>query len=208
MSVRTALLLSSALLLSAPLLAAAPSDPDQRADALIKEMTRAEKLQLVLGYFGTDMPSKNYTRVEGSVPYSAGYVPGIERLHIPAQSQTDAGVGVATQRGPHPRERTTLPSGLATAATWNPQRAFEGGAMIGDEARRSGFNVQLAGGVNLMREPRNGRNFEYGGEDPLLAGTMVGNAIKGIQSNHIVSTMKHYGFNDQETSRTRVDVKI
>ena len=212
MSVRSVLLLSSALMLSAPLLAAAPADPDQRADALIKEMSRAEKLQLVFGYFPTDMPGKNWKKQDipggGGVPNSAGYVPGIERLHIPAQSQTDAGIGVATQRSPHPRQRTTLPSGVATAATWNPQRAFEGGAMIGDEARRSGFNVQLAGGVDLMREPRNGRNFEYGGEDPLLAGTMVGNTIKGIQSNHIISTMKHYAFNDQETSRFHVDVKI
>ena len=213
MSAKRALLLSSALLaFSAPLLAAAPADPDQRADALIKEMSRAEKLQLVFGYFPTDFPSKNWKKQDipggGGVPESAGYIPGIEHLHIPAQSETDAGVGVATQRGPNPRERTSLPSGMATAATWNPQRAFDGGAMIGDEARRSGFNVQLAGGVNLMREPRNGRNFEYGGEDPLLAGTMVGNAIKGIQSAHIVSTMKHYGFNDQETSRTKVDVKI
>ncbi len=73
--------------------------------------------------------------------------------------------------------------------------------MIGDEARRSGFNVMLAGGVNLMRDPRNGRNFEYGGEDPLLAGTMVGEQVRGIQSNHIISTIKHYALNDQETDR-------
>ena len=64
--------------------------------------------------------------------------------------------------------------------------------MIGSEARASGFNVMLAGGVNLMREPGNGRNFEYGGEDPLLAGTMVGALVRGIQSNHIVSTVKHF----------------
>jgi beta-glucosidase len=73
--------------------------------------------------------------------------------------------------------------------------------MIGSEARDSGFNVQLAGGVNLVREPRNGRNFEYGGEDPLLAGTMVGAQIKGIQSNNIISTIKHYALNGQETGR-------
>jgi beta-glucosidase len=66
----------------------------------------------------------------------------------------------------------------------------------------------LAGGVNLAREPRNGRNFEYGGEDPLLAGTMVGEQIRGIQSEHVVSTMKHYGFNDQETGRNILNVKI
>jgi beta-glucosidase len=66
----------------------------------------------------------------------------------------------------------------------------------------------LAGGVNLLREPRNGRNFEYAGEDPLLAGTMVGNVVKGIESNHIISTVKHYAVNDQETGRFVVDARI
>jgi beta-glucosidase len=73
--------------------------------------------------------------------------------------------------------------------------------MIGQEARASGFNVMLAGGVNLVREPRNGRNFEYAGEDPLLAGKMIGAQIKGIQSNNIISTLKHYALNNQETGR-------
>ncbi len=72
----------------------------------------------------------------------------------------------------------------------------------------SGFNVQLAGGINLMRDPRNGRNFEYGGEDPLLAGLIVGNEIKGIQSNHVISTVKHFAFNNQETSRNFIDARI
>jgi beta-glucosidase len=80
--------------------------------------------------------------------------------------------------------------------------------MIGKEARLSGHNVMLAGGVNLLREPRNGRNFEYGGEDPLLAGVMVGEQIRGIQSNHIISTIKHFAFNDQETGRFEHDTKI
>jgi beta-glucosidase len=106
------------------------------------------------------------------------------------------------------RERTSLPSGLATAATWNPRLAYQGGAMIGAEARESGFNVMLAGGVNLLREPRNGRNFEYGGEDPLLAGQMVGAEIQGIQSNHIISTIKHYALNNQETGRFTGNVQI
>jgi beta-glucosidase len=80
--------------------------------------------------------------------------------------------------------------------------------MIGKEARLSGHNVMLGGSVNLMREPRNGRNFEYAGEDPLLAGVMVGETIRGVQSNHIISTIKHFAFNDQETSRNHIDVKI
>jgi beta-glucosidase len=128
---------------------------------------------------------------------------------FPPQWQTDAGSGVATQ-GPAPPalERTVLPSGLLTAATWNPALAEQAGAMIGSEARSSGFNVMLAGGVNLMRDPGNGRTFEYGGEDPLLAGTMVGALVRGIQSNHIVSTLKHFAFNDQETGRRSVNVLI
>jgi beta-glucosidase len=80
--------------------------------------------------------------------------------------------------------------------------------MIGSEARASGFNVMLAGGVNLLRDPRNGRNFEYGGEDPLLAGTIVGSEIAGIQSNNIISTTKHYALNDLETGRKGHDARI
>ena len=134
-------------------------------------------------------------------------MPGIPRLGIPPQWETDAGVGVATQGGAaDKRERTALPSGIATAATWNPDDRLPGRRMIGSEARASGFNVMLAGGVNLLRDPRNGRNFEYGGEDPLLAGTIVGSEIAGIQSNHIISTAKHYALNDLETGRDGHDV--
>ncbi len=183
-------------------------DAGVRAGLAVKAMTEDEKLTLVFGYFSTDAPWKKFTRPEGSLPDAAGFVPGIARLGIPAQSQTDAGVGVATQRSAHPRERTALPSGIATAATWSPERAFDGGAMIGNEARLSGFNVMLAGGVNLLREPRNGRNFEYAGEDPWLAGVVVGNEVRGIQSNHVISTMKHYAFNDQSTSQSELDSQI
>ena len=182
---------------------------DARADALVKAMTLDEKIQTVFGYFSTEFSPKKFEQPKDGRPDSAGYIPGIARLGLPSQWQSDAGVGVATQAvSKKPYERTSLPSGLATTATWNPQRAFEGGAMIGAEARSTGFNFLLASGVNLMREPRNGRNFEYGGEDPLLAGVMVGEQIRGIQSSHVVSTVKHYAFNDQETNRNHVNVKI
>ena len=205
------------LALGGAAIAAAPADqpwmdpqltPDARADLVLHQMTPDEKLVLVFGYFATDAPWKQYTRPAGSMADAAGFIPGIERLGIPAQSQTDAGVGVATQRSPTPRLRTSLPSGIATAATWDPDMAFAGGAMIGNEARLSGFNVMLAGGVNLLREPRNGRNFEYGGEDPYLAGIIVGNEIKGIQSNNVISTVKHYAMNDQATGQSDLDARI
>src|SRR6185295_7929564 len=184
-------------------------DADKRAELVVAQMTLAEKQTLVFGYFGTDAPWKKFTIAPEAREGSAGYVPGIARLGIPPQWITDAGVGVATQGGAkQKRGRTALPSGMATAATWDPALARRAGAMIGAEARDSGFNVMLAGGVNLVREPRNGRNFEYAGEDPLLAGVIVGAQIKGIESNHIVSTVKHYALNDQETDRNEVNVVI
>lgn len=187
--------------------------PEARADAAIAAMTRAEKQRLVFGFFSTeatwmDNEVKRFQFPKDALPFAAGFVPGVPRLGIQPQWETDAGIGVASQATDTPRPRTALPSGLATAATWDAETAQAGGAMIGNEARLSGFNVQLAGGMNLTREPRNGRNFEYSGEDPLLAGVITGHAIKGIQSNHIISTMKHFAFNAQETNRNAIDVKI
>jgi beta-glucosidase len=184
-------------------------DAFSRADLVLQAMREDEKLLLVRSYFGTDFPSHQYRRPSDSRPGSAGYVPGIPRLGIPPQWETDGGIGVATQPNAGvTRERTALPSGLATAATWNPGLAYAAGAMIGAEARDSGFNVMLAGGVNLARDPRNGRNFEYAGEDPLLAGAIVGAEIAGIQSNHIIATVKHFALNDQEGGREHLDAQI
>ena len=184
-------------------------DADQRADLVVAQMTREEKQTLVFAFFATDAPWKKFTADPNARAGSAGYVPGIPRLGIPPQWETDAGIGVATQGGARDKRlRTALPSGLSMAASWDTNVAFAGGAMIGAEARASGFNVMLAGGVNLVREPRNGRNFEYLGEDPLLAGVIAGASIKGIESNHIISTVKHYAFNDQETNRNTLNVTI
>ncbi len=166
------------------------------------EMTQAEKLALLEGYFATDFGPTKFTAPQEVREGSAGYVPGIPRLGVPPQWETDAGLGVASQGGAkHKRPATALPSGPATAATFDPDLAYEGGRMIGGEARAYGFNVMLGGAVNLLREPRNGRNFEYAGEDPLLAGTIVGAEIAGVQSNHVIDTIKHYALNDQETDR-------
>jgi beta-glucosidase len=181
---------------------------DERTQLLMKEMTMEEKYLLVFGYFSHDAPWRNHKRPEAGIPQSAGYVPGVPRLGIPAQFQADAGIGVASQPGDNPTPGTSLPSNLAITASWDIDLAFAGGAMIGKEASQHGFNVMLAGGVNLAREPRSGRNFEYGGEDPWLAGTMIGAQIRGIQANHIISTTKHFAFNDQETARGSVNVII
>lgn len=181
--------------------------PDRRADLLQAQMTRDEDLTLVRGYFGMDItinpkfPPPPEVILK-ALPHSAGYIPGIPRLGIPAQIETDASLGVANGRHMRPGDQATaLPASILTASTWNPDLAYRAGAMLGTEVRDKGFNVLLNGGVDLARDPRNGRNFEYAGEDPLLAGTIVGETIRGAQDQHIISTAKHYAVNDQETGR-------
>ena len=188
--------------------------PEQRAAAAVSAMTLEEKLGLVMGYTDPEKLVKEPDDVVSPaikadvtahhIKGSAGYIAGIPRLGIPAQWQTDASIGVRVGD----MERTALPSSLATAASFDPKITEAGGMMIATEARASGFNVFLAGGGNLAREPRNGRNFEYTGEDPVLTGDMTSGLIRGIQSKHMVSTMKHWAVNDQESQRTTVDVKI
>ncbi|WP_082657508.1 MULTISPECIES: glycoside hydrolase family 3 C-terminal domain-containing protein [unclassified Sphingopyxis] len=117
-------------------------------------------------------------------------------------------MGVSWAGGIRKDGATALPSAVAMASSWNTGLIELGGRMIGGEARAKGFNVLLAGGMNLVREPRNGRVFEYFGEDPLLAGEMAGASIRGVQSNHVISTMKHFALNAQETARGFIDVRI
>lgn len=175
-----------------------------RAAALVKAMTLQEKLAYIHGLF----PNKIDPRPADMVP-SAGYVPGVPRLGIPTLRESDASLGVANQMNLRTDDvATALPSGLATAATFDPKLAYAGGAMAGAEARAKTFNVLLAGGVNLTRDAWNGRNFEYLGEDPLLAGTLAAAAVRGVESNHIVSTVKHFALNAQETGRTILNARI
>ena len=189
---------------SAPLAPRANDPAWTRADALVKQMTLDEKITYLHGLF----PPMTKTVPADMIP-SAGYVPGVPRLKIPTLRQSDASLGVANQVEQRKGDvATALPSGLALASTFEPQLAYAGGAMIGSEARAKTFNVLLAGGVNLTRDPWAGRNFEYLGEDPLLAGEMAGEQIKGVQSNHIVSTIKHFALNAQETGRHVMDAQI
>jgi len=170
--------------------------PDERADMVIKEMTVEEKISLLHGE-GISFFSTGPTESNGG----AGYTKSILRLGIPAIQMADSAYGV-TQGAARGRYSTALPNNLAAASSWDPETAFEYGALIGRELRDQGYNMSLGGGVNLAREPRNGRTFEYQGEDPLLAGTLAGSFVKGIQSEHVIGDLKHYALNDQESGRT------
>ena len=167
--------------------------PDQRADLVMEQMTLDEKMLLVHGTGGFALSGN---RSNGG----AGVVEGIPRLGLPDLQLADSAVGVraAAERG---RYSTLLPSTIGEAATWNLKLAWAYGDVIGRELRDQKYNVSLGGGVDITREPRNGRNFEYQGEDPILAGKMMAQFVKGLQSNHVIGDVKHYAFNDQETGR-------
>lgn len=178
---------------------------DARADAALAVMTQAEKLELLR----TPMPQMVSKAKRAPLALGAGHILGVPRLGIPGIAETDASLGVANLGNLRAGDvATALPSSLALGSSWDPDLAYRGGAMIGSEARAKGFGVMLAGGVNLLRDPRAGRNFEYISEDPLLTGVLGGKAIAGVQSNRIVSTVKHFALNDQETGRNVYSVEM
>ncbi|WP_347905904.1 glycoside hydrolase family 3 C-terminal domain-containing protein [Pseudomonas purpurea] len=202
-------LLSLSLLSATPAMAAgqpAEGTPQQRATALTQSMTLDEKISLLHLPFG--LPVRGTPIPPGALG-TAAYWPGISRLNLPALHISDASLGVANPSGIRVGDNATaMPSGLALAATFDPALARAQGEVIGQEAHAKGFAVMLAGGVNLTREPRNGRNFEYLGEDPLLAGTLAGQSIAGIQSRNVVSTIKHFALNAQETGKVMVSSNL
>jgi beta-glucosidase len=173
--------------------------PDQRADLLIQQMTLEEKLSLVHGDRGEQALQKSLG--------GAGYVPGVQRLGIPALQMSEGNSGVANI-GFTGRYATALPSDLAYAASWDLQVAYDFGALLGRETRDLGFNAALGGTANLIREPRNGRNFECLGEDPLLVGKMLGSELKGTQDQGVIGNINRYALNDQETGRKVLNVNI
>jgi beta-glucosidase len=181
---------------------------DQRADLLIGQMTLEEKISLLHGSgrrggFGTPGAPPPPTRSLGG----AGFIPGIPRLGIPDLQMADAACGV-TRGAVYGRYSTVLPSDISEASSWDLKVAHDYGALIGRELRDQGFNMSLGGGSNLTREPRNGRTFEYKGEDPILAGKLVGEEMKALQEQGVIGDIKHYAVNDQESGRNFVNVII
>ena len=182
-------------------------DVDRRAAAVEARMTDLERLQLVHGLMVIPLPGK--AAPPAGIPFTAGYIEGIARLGIPDILESDASLGVVNPLQMRTGDSATaMPSGLAQASSFDSALVYRGGAMMGKEAAAHGINVLLAGGVNLARDPRNGRNFEYFGEDPLLAGTLAGAQVSGVQAQGVVSTVKHFALNDQETLRQSLDAQI
>jgi beta-glucosidase len=181
--------------------------PDERADLLLEQMTFDEKIQLLHGSFGAPL-GKLVPKAPPRALGGDGFVPGIPRLGIPDLNLIGAGLGVTDLGHRANGQSTALPSSLAETASWDLEVAYAAGKVIGEETRDEGFNVSLGGGIDVMREPRNGRNFEYHGEDPLLAGKITGQELRAIQDQGVVADIKHYAINDQESGRFTVSSNL
>lgn len=161
----------------------APSTEEALIEKLLSEMTLEEKTKFC----------------RGNSPWDFG---GVQRLGIPPVVVTDGPHGIRF-KGP-----TYLPTATALAATWNPDLALKFGAVLGDESRFNGYDIQLGPGVNIHRTPLCGRNFEYFGEDPFQISQMVVPVIQGIQSKDVAACVKHFALNNQELDRTEVNVVV
>jgi beta-glucosidase len=181
---------------------------DARARDTEQRMTDDERFSLlysVLVVFG----GARDRRVPVDVPQVAGYTAGVSRLGVPALQITDSGLGVTSPVASRASNNTTaLPAGLALGATFNPMLAGEAGALLGREARAKGFNVLCGGGMNLPRDPRHGRNFEYISEDPWLSAVMAAETVIGTQSQGVISMLKHISVSVHEINKFWLDARI
>lgn len=163
-------------------LAQTPS-PEERARETEQKMTDEERLDMIYSLMVVvlkpDFSREREKRVPSNVPQIAGWVKGVPRLGVPDLLLTDAGLGITNPGGGRKGDTATaLPSAQALAATFNPKLAYEAGAILGREAQARNFNVVLGGGMNLARDPRHGRNFEYFSEYPWLSAVMAAETVK------------------------------
>lgn len=185
------------------LLAACSTNPEkkvlsteQKIDSLINLMTLEEKVSMI----------------HASSSFTSG---GVPRLGIPEWTMSDGPHGVRKEHGrgwvgsESPEYFATyLPVGVSLASTWNPELGYTFGKVLGEEAKHRGKNVILGPGINILRTPLNGRNFEYLSEDPYLVSKMAVGYIKGVQDQHVAACVKHYLANNQEIDRNTVSVEM
>ncbi|GAB4092581.1 glycoside hydrolase family 3 C-terminal domain-containing protein [Flaviaesturariibacter terrae] len=202
----TSLLLAGSLALSVPAPAQQKTPPkfnpptetslEARAESLLRQMTLEEKVHMI----------------HASSSFTSG---GVPRLNIPEWKMSDGPHGVRVEHGRDwtpdrdvADSGTALPTGVCLAATWNPQLGYAFGSVLGSEAAARGKDVILGPGINIIRTPLNGRNFEYQSEDPFLVSRMVVGYVKGVQDQGISACVKHYALNNQEVKRTSIDVHL
>lgn len=158
---------------------------------LLQELTLEEKVRLVHGALDP----------EGT---ATGYIPGIDRLGVPEFRLADGPMGVRAGDKP----ATAFPASIALSATFEPELARKQGATMGREAKARNQDAVLGPGINLIRVPHCGRNFEYYSEDPVVTAAFARKVVDGLQSEDVVATPKHYVANNQETERASIDINV
>lgn len=192
----------------------APQLNAHNIDEILRAMTLEEKAQLLVGDGNTGfvgsgaMLGHQSRRVAGA----AGQTVAIKRLGIPATVLTDGPAGVhidPIRKGTAATFYATgFPVGTCLASTWNPQLVYQVGQAIGNETLEYGCDVVLGPGLNIQRNPLGGRNFEYYSEDPLVTGIIGAAMVRGIQSQGVGTSPKHFAVNSQEGDRVRVDERV
>jgi len=169
---------------------------DAKINALIKQLTLEEKIKII----------------HANSAFASG---GIKRLGIPELMTSDGPHGVRPEQGRDWKAvddarnaGTYLPTNNTLAATWNRELGYAYGSVLGSEASFRGKDVILGPGINIIRAPLNGRNFEYLSEDPYLVSQMVVGYIRGVQDQGVSACVKHYAANNQETHRDDIDVEM
>ncbi len=163
-------------------------DLEKRVNDLIKRLNIDEKITLIRGKdFWTTNP--------------------IDRLEIPSFGMTDGPLGVAWHSS-HWGKHTRFPATIGLAATWNKELAYKMGEVLGKETKLAGRHQILGPGVNIIRSPLCGRNFEYLSEDPILSSNIASELVRGIQSQNIAACIKHYITNNSETKRMKISTEI
>ena len=201
---------------------------EERTELLLDAMTMEQKIQqiaisrfnendtgetVVIKRGGTSKYMNGEFAPEGTLPGcewqdTGRQIRGIEDLGIPTIRMTNGGTGVKGGSCGNDPEATGLPSTLAMAATFNRDLNYEAGQILGEETRAFAHHVLLGPGMNLVRHPYNGRNYEYFSEDPYLTGTLATEQVKGIQDQGVQAQLKHLAGNEQETERWTMGVQV
>ena len=204
----------TALLTATTMNAQTPQLNANNIDEVLKAMTLEEKAQLLVGGGNNDFAGSGAMmgHQKKIVAGAAGITVAIPRLGIPATVLADgpAGVHIDAHRpnDPHNYAATGFPIGTCLASTWNTELVEQVGRAIGNETLEYGCDVILGPGMNLHRNPLCGRNFEYYSEDPIVTGLIGTAVVKGIQSQGVGVSAKHFAVNSQETARTKVDERV